>query len=84
MQVFASPPELARENVRLMAVMDRVGAESRRTGVSAEAMVIGLRHVFESAIGHHVRNDLHVRHAYDRFLTGCIRTYYGYKAPPIA
>jgi len=82
MQIFAALPGAAPEHDRLAAAMERACAEMHRAGLPAETMVIALRHIFEDVIPFHVRYDLRMRNAYDRFLTHCIRTFYGYVPPP--
>ena len=63
----------ARE--RLSAAMDAVGAHAARAEMTPEAMVIALRHIYES-IDIPNRPDAELRGTYDRLLSACLQAYF--------
>jgi hypothetical protein len=85
-------PELAREvatalsdyllsndvdaEVKLRVLTNRVCAEAHALGLPPEKMLIAIKQLFERApVSHAIHMDTR-RRAFERFLSGCIKTYF--------
>jgi hypothetical protein len=69
------------EAMRLQTAMQRVCTEARQLSMPPERMVVELKRLYHGIAAKDVRMREQLRDAYDRLLSGCIRSYFAASAP---
>lgn len=72
------------ESQQLDAITSRVCHAAHTTGMTPEAMVIALHGVYQSVVETNLKDETHLRAAYDQFLSRCLAAYFEEQAkhPP--
>jgi hypothetical protein len=67
---------------QLRGLTNRVCAEAHELGLPPEKMLIAIKHLYERAPLADVMHADSRRHAFERFISGCIKAYFDAAPPP--